>query len=627
MNPMMDDVGSFLRAQATYTDGTGEERTLNILSEFTVRVEPTDNVQPNEFNPADNARDVDENSPNGTLVGSPVTTTDSNPSDVLTYTIPVASDASPFAIDKKTGQISVDGTVHHEPVGDNGGTYEVTVSARDPSGLTRTIDITITANDVNEKPSVTESPDSVTSTPEIDSTPTDQDGVPEPDYMYESALVASYTASDADEADMGEGNVPKLTLGGPDAGAFELGEPSNGAVALMFMDDPDFDSPGDANRDNTYEVMVIATDKAGLTGMEDVRVVVTNVAEDGKVILSTDQPAVGQPITAMLDDPDNNETGMKWQWQSSQTGVANSYTNIAGATSDTYTPKEAVPDDPATPNFDESASSDEGMFLLAMVRYRDETSEDVEDDDTTPDMDESLPELAMAASRHAVREAPMVNNEPMFDSATMMREVEENTVKGQNAGERVMATDADGDALTYSITGGADMDMFTIKSNNGQIEVGSADLDYEDGQSSFEVEVTAKDPFGGSGSTMVTLRVTDMNEKPQFMADDPDDYEENGTGPVATFTAMDPEQAGVTWSRMGTDDDAFSITDGVLTFKKSPNYEIPTDVAHIGTRTTLTTRATLKQTTSTWSRSGPPRLPQRTPQERPSTPRSRSGSR
>ena len=47
---------------------------------------------------------------------------------------------------------------------------------------------------------------------------------------------------------------------------------------------------------------------------------------------------------------------------------------------------------------------------------------------------------------------------------------------------------------------------------------------------------------------------------------------------MATFTAMDPEGAGVTWAVEGTDKSKFDITGGVLTFKESPNFEMPGDV-------------------------------------------------
>ena len=52
-------------------------------------------------------------------------------------------------------------------------------------------------------------------------------------------------------------------------------------------------------------------------------------------------------------------------------------------------------------------------------------------------------------------------------------------------------------------------------------------------------------------------------------------YPENGTGAVATYTATDPENATVSWSLGGTDADRFMIENGVLSFKKSPDYEKP----------------------------------------------------
>ena len=53
------------------------------------------------------------------------------------------------------------------------------------------------------------------------------------------------------------------------------------------------------------------------------------------------------------------------------------------------------------------------------------------------------------------------------------------------------------------------------------------------------------------------------------------EYAENGTDPVATYTAVDPEGTAVKWSLAGLDAGDFSIGGGVLAFKKSPNYEDP----------------------------------------------------
>ena len=56
-------------------------------------------------------------------------------------------------------------------------------------------------------------------------------------------------------------------------------------------------------------------------------------------------------------------------------------------------------------------------------------------------------------------------------------------------------------------------------------------------------------------------------------------YPENGTGPVATYTAVDPEGADITsWTLGGDDAGDFRISSaGVLTFAKSPDYENPAD--------------------------------------------------
>ena len=54
-------------------------------------------------------------------------------------------------------------------------------------------------------------------------------------------------------------------------------------------------------------------------------------------------------------------------------------------------------------------------------------------------------------------------------------------------------------------------------------------------------------------------------------------YAENGTGPVATYTATDPEGLRIIWTLSGTDGADFSITEGDLTFNAGPDYEDPTD--------------------------------------------------
>ena len=52
-------------------------------------------------------------------------------------------------------------------------------------------------------------------------------------------------------------------------------------------------------------------------------------------------------------------------------------------------------------------------------------------------------------------------------------------------------------------------------------------------------------------------------------------YPENGTDPVATFTADDQDDDLIVWDLGGPDADLFTIDGGVLAFKESPDYEDP----------------------------------------------------
>ena len=54
-------------------------------------------------------------------------------------------------------------------------------------------------------------------------------------------------------------------------------------------------------------------------------------------------------------------------------------------------------------------------------------------------------------------------------------------------------------------------------------------------------------------------------------------YPENDTGAVATLTAVDPEGESINWDLSGDDAAVFSIENGVLRFKSSPDYESPAD--------------------------------------------------
>ena len=106
------------------------------------------------------SRYIDENSPEGILVGSPVTATDPDPKGgPLTYSLS-GLDADQFHINSSTGQISVgvNGALDHES---DRNPYMVVVEVTNAKGATAQIEVSIDVGDINEAPTVLLSDDGV----------------------------------------------------------------------------------------------------------------------------------------------------------------------------------------------------------------------------------------------------------------------------------------------------------------------------------------------------------------------------------------------------------------------------------------------------------------------------------
>ena len=136
-------------------------------------------------------------------------------------------------------------------------------------------------------------------------------------------------------------------LGGADAGSFGIVE-ATGQIQVGDGTILDYE----AER-NTYSVEVTATDSSGAAGMITVTIAVTNLDEAGTVTLSTEEPTVGAELTATLNDPDGGVTDVTWQWDRS--ADMDSWMDISGATSMSYTP----------------TSIDVGYYLRATATYTD----------------------------------------------------------------------------------------------------------------------------------------------------------------------------------------------------------------------------------------------------------------
>ena len=104
----------------------------------------------------------------------------------------------------------------------------------------------------------------------------------------------------------------------------------------------------------------------------------------------------------------------------------------------------------------------------------------------------------------------------------------------------------------------------------------------EDGGADWSNEVTAtaaapprRSAGGGGGGSSGGRRA---NGQPRVDGPDRPTYPENGTEPVATYTATDPDDDDISWSLDGRDSRWMEISrEGVLRFREPPDYEKPTD--------------------------------------------------
>ncbi len=179
---------------------------------------------------------------------------------------------------------------------------------------------------------------------------------------------------------------------------------------------------------------------------------------------------------------------------------------------------------------------------------------------------------------------PQANVIPSIDS-NLTLERPENTTDVTT----ITASDANGDVLTYSISGGADAALFTLNSQTGALQF-ITPPDYEkptdaDANNVYHVIVSVTDGLASVNQTLaITITDVDENVAPVISSDGGQNaaalsMAENKTA-VTTVTATDANDDALTYSISGGADAAlFKInsTTGKLVFIKAPDYELPID--------------------------------------------------
>ncbi|EFA69516.1 cadherin domain-containing protein [Cylindrospermopsis raciborskii] len=439
-------------------------------------------------------------------------------SSTLNYSISGGVDQNLFAIDPTTGVLRFDTAPNFEAPTDVGADnrYNLQIQVKDSDNNTVTKDLIITVTDVNEAPSFN-TPTATFSTGE------------------NTILVGSVVATDPDR-----GDTLTYTLSGADAGKFDIDSTTQ---FLTFKTAPNFEAPGS----NTYSVTVIARDAAGLTTTQAVTISVTNVNE---------APSFANP-TATFSTPENSTT----------VGIITAPTDPDAGDTLTYT----------------LSGADEGKFNI-------DSSTRLLSFKTAPNFE--VPGSAAGSNTYSVTvtatdgggltttqavtvnvtDVPEVGNPPVITSSSTFSVAENSKQVGT-----IIATDADGNTLTYSISGGADQSLFNINANTGALSfVNAPNFEAPGTDNIYNVQIQVTD-----GNNPVTqdliINVTNVNEAPSFTnttATFP--VAENSTTVGTIDPATDPDAGDtLTYTLSGADAGKFNIDSStrLLSFKTPPDFE------------------------------------------------------
>ena len=315
--PQASDVTKYLRATATYQDR--HARNQSAFSDASAQVTAhAQSVAPEITSAA--TFTVDE----GTTEVETLTAEDQDSAAAdLEWSKAGGADAGQFML-STDGDLAFATAPDYENPDDADGdrTYEITVQVSDGDN-TDTADIRVTLQNVLELFTELEGPSST-------------------DYAENGATrVATYIASSDEDRD-----GIAWSLGGDDAGHFSIDNPAGVLRFHIDPDDdnsfpklPDYEAPDDKDEKNDYAVIVLARSGSALT-LKSVIVTVTDEDEAGAISLTTARPKMGDPLTAMLTDPDGVTAGtVMWQWERS--AGRNVWVVIDGATEASYMPTAA----------------------------------------------------------------------------------------------------------------------------------------------------------------------------------------------------------------------------------------------------------------------------------------------
>ena len=443
-------------------------------------------------------------------------------------------DAALFTIDAQSGALSFRTAPNFESPTDAGtdGTYDVVITVSDGSASDSQI-IAVNVVNVNEAPVFTSF----------------GGGASAAVSAAENSTFAGVPAASDPEG----GFVTYAIVGGADAALFTLNAGSN---AIRFLTPANFETPGDANGDNVFEIVLRASDTSGNHSLQTLAITLTD-ADEAPVIVSN---GGGFAASTAVSE---NSTAVTTVVALDPEGAVPVYSVWGGLDA----AKFAI--DAATgalrfimaPNFEAPGDSDgDNVYLVAVAATVGSTMD--------------IQSISIAVGN--VNEAPVITSSGGGDAATVS--VAENGI----AVATTTSSDPEGTARAYAIVGGTDAGQFAIDASTGTLTFVAAP-NFEtptdaDGDNVYQVNVSASDG-SLSGTQALSVSVTNVNEAPTITSASAFSLGENGTA-AALVTSTDPEGTPRSYMIVGGADGtkfAINASTGVLSFIVAPDYDAPGD--------------------------------------------------
>ena len=407
-------------------------------------------------------RNILEGRPSGTNIGTAVAATDPD-GDTLSYTLG-GTDASSFSIVSTSGQLRTSAVLDRETKS----SYSVTVSASDTNGSSDSISVTINVTNANDAPVFTDGTSTTRSIAENTASGTN--------------IGSAVAAADPDN------DALTYTLGGTDASSFSIVRTSGQLRTNAALD---------YETKSSYSVTVSVSDGNGGSDSITVTISVTDAQENRYPTFTAGSSTtrsivegtasgtnIGSAVAAT--DPDNDAlTYTLGGTDASSFSIVSTSGQLRTSASLNYETKSSYRVTVSVS--DGKGGSDSITVTINITEERELVT------DPTPPGDKFV--------------VGNENRSPVFTAgSSTTRSIAENTASGTNIGSAVAATDPDGDALSYTLSG-TDASAFSIVSTSGQLRT-SAALDYET-KSSYRVTVSVSDGKGGSDSITVTINITE----------------------------------------------------------------------------------------------------------------------